>query len=133
MEWAYFSSQILRRSLKSILVNCYTSYMSFEYIGLLIFWIITSQFTFNFFELDMCFLIHHSGLWIGCIMKQIFHSSSKNRSDMALHILLAVVEYLLNIYLKFHVCSCSTFWVIVIFTRCSLHFHIRVKMADNTV
>ena len=34
-----------------------------------------------------------------CIIKQIFHSSSKNKSDMALgvplHILLAVVEYLL--------------------------------------
>ena len=30
-------------------------------------------------------------------IKQIFHSSSKNRSDMALHILLAVLEYLLII------------------------------------
>ena len=37
-------------------------------------------------------------MWICHLIKQIFHSSSKNRSDMALggislHILLAVVEY----------------------------------------
>ena len=36
-------------------------------------------------------------MWICHLIKQIFHSSSKNRSDMALHILLAVVEYQLNI------------------------------------
>ena len=53
-------SQILRRSLKSILVNYYKSYMSFESIDILNFIIL--QFTFNFLELDMCFFIHHSGL-----------------------------------------------------------------------
>ena len=41
-------------------------------------------------------------MWTCHLIKQIFHSSSKNRSDMALggislYILLAVVEYLLNI------------------------------------
>ena len=45
-------------------------------------------------------------MWICHLIKQIFHSSSKNRSDMArggisLHILLAVVEYLLNIILYY--------------------------------
>ena len=38
-------------------------------------------------------------MWTCHLIKQIFHSSSKNRSDMALHILLAVVEYLLNMFL----------------------------------
>ena len=36
-------------------------------------------------------------MWICHLIKQIFHSSSKNRSDISLHILLAVVEYLLSI------------------------------------
>ena len=34
---------------------------------------------------------------IVCKLKNEIRLSSKNRSDMALHILLAVVEYLLNI------------------------------------
>ena len=46
----------------------------------------------------------------GTLIKQIFHSSSKNRSDMALHILLAVVEYLFQTSEKSHRYPTDNFW-----------------------
>ena len=49
----------------------------------------------------------------------------------ALDILCTEYDVLISFYIhfKFHACNYSTF--IVIFGLCSLHFHIRVKMAAN--